>query len=271
MVPILCFIAMQIHVPIFAVTSHFMMEYGPTPGRWWGRRVPRRPPAPRSSTEADPATRRAPPARIVAGRRPTTKGEIRMVKRVFVLAAMLSLAGVAPPADAASVLYTGTFDANFQTSGVPSIISGTFTFIFDESVVPSSGPAQFHLAPDSVAMTRLGSTTFTPADTGVELDYNDGTFVEAIFGGTPNVGVVTPGTDDFSLVYLARLGGTDLANAQAATLSAPAVGDATGVSGTIVATGPVVSEPTAAWLAGIAALAGLGVWACRRRAASRVG
>jgi hypothetical protein len=187
------------------------------------------------------------------------------------LAALLVLVGSAPPADAASMVYTGTFNATFQTSGVPSNISGTFTFTFDESIVPSSGPAQFNLTPDSVAMTMLGSTTFTPANTGVELDYNNGSFLEAIFGGTPNVGVVTPGTDDFALIYLSGLGGTGLANAHASTMSASTVGNATSVSGTIVATGPAVPEPSSLLLGGIAAVAGLGLWAWRRRAASRVG
>jgi hypothetical protein len=62
-----------------------------------------------------------------------------MMTRGFMLAALLALAGSAPPADAASVLNTGTFDtALIPFPGLPSSLTGAFTFTFDESMVPAS-------------------------------------------------------------------------------------------------------------------------------------
>jgi hypothetical protein len=99
-----------------------------------------------------------------------------MMKRGFMLAALLVLSRFAPPADAASMTYVGTFDTAINpTPGVPPSLSGTFTF--DESLVPPSGAATFDVTPDARAMTPLGFATFTPANTGVELDYDNGRFV----------------------------------------------------------------------------------------------
>jgi hypothetical protein len=191
------------------------------------------------------------------------------------LAALIVLAWLAPPADAASILYTGTFNtALTAVPGIPSSISGTFTFIFDESTVPPSGPAAINLTPGTVTMTMLGSTTFTPANTGVILDYFNGSFIDAMFGGTLNgVGTVMPGTNDFLVKYQSSLSGAGFGSVVASTTTASATAHDTPPSfGTIQATA-LVPEPSSLFLAGTAALAGLGAWARRRarRSTSRIG
>jgi hypothetical protein len=122
-----------------------------------------------------------------------------MNDRSLALAALLVLSGFAPSADAGSVTYTGSFDtALTDVSGVPTSIAGVFTFTFDNSIVPSSGAAFFSITPDSLTMTPLGSTTFTPASVILGLQYFDGQFIAALLGGRPGgLDTVSSGTDDF--------------------------------------------------------------------------
>jgi hypothetical protein len=191
-----------------------------------------------------------------------------MGRLVVAALSWLAVVSLAVPASAASVLYTGSFDITLSPAipGGTSKLVGAFSFYFDESTVDPAGTFLIDVALESLSMTTIGATTFTPANAAINLYYEGGVFNNAALGGLPNPRSAEAGTDDF----YATFAGPTLAGAQFVTSAARTAADPGTVGFSISPSSGAITpvpEPSSAAMAGLAASVLLG-WSLRRRDSS---
>lgn len=121
--------------------------------------------------------------------------------------ALLLTAAPAQDASAALISFSGTFAGNDSILAfTPSSISAIWTSaVFDTSVVPAVGDAQFAIPMLSLSFTPspyTGATTFSAANTGILVYYRDGANTQLSVGGlVSGVANDLAGTDDFRADY----------------------------------------------------------------------
>lgn len=189
------------------------------------------------------------------------------------LLGLFAAAGLAAQAQAGLITYNGTFDATLSPfAGLPPSISADFTFSFDESLLSGVGLEIVPIVIDSLTAFQLGSTTFSPANTGLILTYFNGDLANAVLGGMINdPSAVFGGTDDFSVTFIGITGldGAQFIGAAAASSAPPAFAQAISPSSGLITIAAAAPEPSSLALAGIGGLIGIGC-AWRHRSRGRV-
>jgi len=188
-----------------------------------------------------------------------------MLRKAFAVC-LMALAG---QTHAGLINFSGTFSATDASFPIPTI-SGSFGFIFDDSVV-TTGLQRFQpLALSSLTFSPdpyAGTFSFDTLNTAAYLEYLDGALFRLDIGGLLiGVTVVGSGTNDFSVAYILQPPFTAFLAAWTATVSRDDIANAN-ISGSLTSTPVSVPEPgTLSLLA--AGLIALGF--IRRRSQSQI-
>lgn len=183
------------------------------------------------------------------------------MKNLALLASVLSFCCAAPLCSASVITYSGTYSATFNTGAANyqgvSVLSGTWSFNFDNSGVPTVGAYEVTVPLQSATTVQLvGATAFNTINTSARLSFNDGSYSVLVVGGTvETAGTVSGVFDDFSVVYV----GASPLSAVVSASTVSGVQSSSSISGNLTA----VPEPSSGMLA--AAAVGLAVVRRRRR------
>lgn len=137
-------------------------------------------------------------------------------------AAVLLLPG--PCASATTLSFSGDFACSAPNLPEVPLLSGSFDFLVDDSVLSGSG---FEII-DSITLNSLtlnpsplGATVFTVGNSAAELLFIDGVLASLFIGGTINgVTAVLPAADDWVVAY----GGTGSRPLAAASIASNSAG-----------------------------------------------
>jgi hypothetical protein len=106
----------------------------------------------------------------------------------------------------AAIPFTGTFEGN-PGQGVP-VISGSFTAIFDDSIITPTTSSDFEISLSTFSLTPnpIGSTYFDLNVVGATVIYRDGALLGIGIGGLTSNPMraieIHSNEDDFAVLYL---------------------------------------------------------------------